>query len=56
MGHDSPPTALWAYAVLLAGCSEDEAEKPYVEFAGGGFVFNYNIAEAYCGFVARAIY
>ncbi len=40
--------------VLLAACG-DEGDKPYVEFAGGGFVFNYNIAEAYYGFVIRAL-
>lgn len=41
--------------VLLAACGEEGPDKPYVEFAGGGFVFNYNIAEAYYGFVARAL-
>ena len=46
---------VWVCAVLLAGCGEEGKEKPYVEFAGGGFVFNYNIAEAYYGFVARAL-
>ena len=39
--------------LLLAGCGEEGADKPYVEFAGGGFVFNYNIAEAYYGFVVQ---
>ena len=39
-------------ALLLAGCSED-ANAPYVEIVGGGFVFNYRIADAYYGFVAR---
>jgi hypothetical protein len=42
-------------AFLLAACGEDQAGKPYLEFAGGGFVFNYNIAEAYYGFVARVV-
>jgi len=46
---------LWFCAVLLAACGEEGPDKPYVEFAGGGFVFNYNIAEAYYGFVARAL-
>lgn len=42
-------------ALLLTACGEDGADKPYFEFAGGGFVFNYNIAEAYYGFVARVL-
>jgi hypothetical protein len=39
-------------AVLLASCSED-ASAPYMQIVGGGFVFNYRIADAYYGFVAR---
>jgi len=46
---------VWFCAVLLAGCGEEGAEKPYVEFVGGGFVFNYNVAEAYYGFVIQAL-
>jgi hypothetical protein len=42
-------------AFLLTACGEDGADKPYLEFAGGGFVFNYNIAEAFYGFVARVV-
>ncbi len=42
-------------ALLLSGCGEEGADKPYVEFAGGGFVFNYNIAEAYYGFVVQVL-
>lgn len=42
-------------AFLLTACGEDDTGKPYLEFAGGGFVFNYNIAEAYYGFVARVV-
>jgi hypothetical protein len=39
---------------LLAGCSDEQAaNEPYVEFAGGGFIFNYRLAEAYYGFVAK---
>ncbi len=39
---------------LLAACSDDEAEDdPYLEFAGGGFVFNYRLATAEYGFIAR---
>ena len=36
----------------LSGCGEDSA-KPYVEFAGGGFIFNYRTANHYYGFVVR---
>ncbi len=39
-------------ASLLAGCEEDAA-KPYVEFVGGGFIFNYRTANHYYGFVVR---
>jgi hypothetical protein len=46
---------VWLCTALFAACGEEGADKPYVEFAGGGFVFNYNIAEAYYGFVARAL-
>lgn len=38
-------------AFLLAGCEDDS--QPYVEFVGGGFIFNYNTADAYYGFVVR---
>lgn len=38
--------------LVLAACKDDSA--PYLEFAGGGFVFNYRIADDYYGFVARA--
>ncbi len=43
---------LLACAGLLAGC-EDDAAKPYVEFVGGGFIFNYRTANHYYGFVVR---
>lgn len=39
-------------AGLPAACDEDDPNTPYVEFAGGGFIFNYNVASAYYGFVA----
>jgi hypothetical protein len=44
-------------AALLAGCGDDSdsGEAPYLEITGGGFVFNYRIAEAYYGFVARPL-
>jgi hypothetical protein len=37
--------------LALAGC-EDE-EKPAASFAGGGFVFNYRIGEAFYGVVVK---
>lgn len=39
-------------SLLLAACGDDSA-TPYVEFVGGGFIFNYRNAELYYGFVAR---
>jgi hypothetical protein len=44
--------ALLVAAVSLAAC-EDDAKKPYLEFAGGGFIFNYRNANHFYGFVAR---
>jgi hypothetical protein len=35
--------------LLLAGCEEDQ--KPAASYAGGGFVFNYRIGEAFYGVV-----
>jgi hypothetical protein len=40
--------------IFLGGCKEDES-KPYLEFVGGGFVFNYRNAEAFYGFVAKPV-
>ena len=37
---------------LLAAC-RDDAATPYLEFAGGGFIFNYRTADHYYGFVMR---
>jgi hypothetical protein len=31
---------------------EDPAEKPWLKILGGGFIFNYRIAEVYYGFTA----
>ena len=42
----------FALAGLLLGCKED-ASTAYVEFAGGGFIFNYRTADHYYGFVVR---
>ena len=39
---------------VLSACSGDDADdKPYLDFAGGGFIFNYRLATADYGFVAR---
>lgn len=37
---------------LLAACGDDD-NKPYFSFAGGGFIFNYRVADSYYGFVAK---
>ena len=34
---------------------EDPAEKPYIDIAGGGFVYNYREAQVYYGFVAHVL-
>jgi len=42
-------------AVLFAigfATREDMAEKPYLRIAGGGFIFNYRVADNYYGFTA----
>ena len=36
-----------AASLALAGC--EDATAPYVAFDGGGFIFNYRIAEAFYG-------
>jgi hypothetical protein len=40
--------------LLLVACS-DNSDKPYVEFIGGGFIFNYRLAEANYGFVVKPV-
>ena len=40
---------------ILAGCGDDDVNKPYFEFAGGGFVANYRTANVYYGFIARPV-
>jgi hypothetical protein len=42
-------------ATLGACDSGDSGDKPYLSFAGGGFVFNYRLATADYGFVARVM-
>jgi hypothetical protein len=37
--------------LMLAACRDESA--PYLEFAGGGFVFNYRVADDFYGFVAQ---
>jgi hypothetical protein len=32
---------------------EDPAEKPFLNILGGGFIFNYRVADAYYGFTAQ---
>jgi hypothetical protein len=52
------PTAAFALLSLLIlspACDGDPADKPYIEFAGGGFVFNYRLAEVTYGFVAKRV-
>jgi hypothetical protein len=41
-----------ALAGTLWGC-KDDAPTAYVEFTGGGFIFNYRTANHYYGFVVR---
>jgi hypothetical protein len=41
-------------ALALLGCEEDST-KPYLEFSGGGFIFNYRNADAFYGFVATPL-
>jgi hypothetical protein len=40
-----------AVGAIMAAC--DDASKPYVEIEGGGFIFNYRIAEAFYGVSLR---
>ena len=42
--------SLLAAAILLANCSSEES-GPYFKIAGGGFIFNYRIAEATAGVI-----
>lgn len=44
-----------AYAAVLIGCSSDNGDKPYFEFAGGGFIYNYRLATADYGFVVKVL-
>ena len=42
-------------AVTLIGCTNGDTGKPYLEFAGGGFIYNYRLATADYGFVVRRV-
>ena len=46
--------ALATMLLVIVACEEDP-NAPYVEIEGGGFVFNYRVADAYYGFVARRL-
>lgn len=47
--------AALAVTLLLALAACDDENAPYLEFAGGGFIFNYNVADAYYGFVVKRL-
>jgi hypothetical protein len=40
---------------LAVACSPGEGDGPYLEFLGGGFVFNYRLAAADYGFVVKRL-
>ena len=45
-----------AFLILLTSCRGSESDdRPYLEFIGGGFIFNYRLAEADYGFVAKPL-
>lgn len=55
----SPPGLIAAAVLLLAGLfavgwatREDPEVKPYLKVLGGGFMFNYRVAEVFYGFTA----
>lgn len=45
---------LWVLVFSATACEEDP-NSPYLEFTGGGFIFNYRIGEAFYGFIARPL-
>ena len=49
------PLGYAVFAVGLIGCADGGADKPYLEFAGGGFIYNYRLATADYGFVIRML-
>ncbi len=51
-----PTLGLILGLALLAACSDEPGpEQPYLQFIGGGFIFNYRLAEAKYGFVAKVL-
>ncbi len=44
-----------AWLLGVAACSPTGSDAPYLEFAGGGFVFNYRLSAVDYGFVARVV-
>ena len=51
-------SAILSLGIALAACDdqgEKAADEPYLEITGGGFVFNYRVADAYYGFVAKPL-
>lgn len=48
-----------AIAVLAFGIGwmtrEDPADKPYLQIVGGGFIFNYRVADVFYGFTAQVM-
>ncbi len=41
--------------LIFTACSSDDPSRPYIEFIGGGFIFNYRLAEADYGFVVKPV-
>ena len=46
-----------AVVAFIAGwmTRDDPAEKPYLEIVGGGFIFNYRVADVFYGFTAQVM-
>ena len=51
---DRRHVVLGLLAPLLWACGDDP-NRPYLEYAGGGFVFNYRTANHFYGFVVRQL-
>lgn len=48
-------SAVMLGVTIIACDGGDSKDKPYLAFAGGGFIFNYRLATADYGFVARVV-
>jgi hypothetical protein len=48
------PKAIVLAALMMLGACGGSDDTPYLDFLGGGFVFNYRIGDAYYGFVVKA--